>query len=154
MGPRTYDSNLLATGNSWCSTILCPLLKTSPLVGTCPQNPCTFCAHFSSWPLPPPKGAVFLHQVMWPLTLPHLHHSKVVHVLPKSWAQLIYSSPFERRWTQLQSVPSCCNKTRLTPNGPPNLVDPLPHNYLGIVGSLSSPSRFAHSFGGARKCSS
>ncbi len=53
---------------------------------------------------------------------------------PKTWAQLVTCpSPFERWWTQLWSVPSCCNKIRLTPNGPPNLVDPSPHNSLRIV---------------------
>jgi hypothetical protein len=86
---------------------------------------------------------------VWPLALPHLHHSGVVHVLPKSWAQLVTCpSPFERGWTQSWSVPSYCNKTWLTPSGPP------PHNSLGIVRSLSSPSRFSHPFGGGRKCSS
>ncbi len=144
---------MMATENSWCSTTLCPFLETSPLVGTCPQNPCTFCAPFPSWPLPPPKGAVFLHQVVWPLALSHLHHSGVVHVLPKSWAQLVICpSPFERGWTQSRNVLNCYNKTWLTPSGPPNFVDPPPHNSLRIVGLLSSPSRFAHQFGGRRKC--
>ncbi len=155
MGPRTCDLNLRATENSWCSTTLHPLLETSPLVGTYPQNPCTSCVPFPSWPLPPSTSIAFLHQVVWPLALPHLHHSGFVHVLPKSWAQLVTClSPFERGWTQLWSVPSCCNKTRLTPNGPPNLVDPLPHNSLRIVGSPSSPFRFVHRFRDGRKCSS
>ncbi len=57
--------------------------------------------------------------------------------------------PFEKGWTQLWNVLSCCNKTRLTPNGPPNLVDPPPHNSSRIVGSPSSPSQF----GGGRKWS-
>ncbi len=33
----------------------------------------------------------------------------------------------------LSNVPNCCSKIQPTPNGPPNLVDPLPHNSLGIV---------------------
>ncbi len=155
MGPRTYDFNLLATGSFWCSTTFRPLLETSPLIGTCPQNPCTSCAPFPSWPLPTPTNAAFLHQVVWPLTLPHLHHSGVVLVLPKSWAQLVTcASPFEMGWIQLQNLPSCCNKIRLTPNGPPNLVGPPPHNSLKIVRSPSSPSRLVHRFGGGTKCSS
>ncbi len=155
MGPRTYDLNLLAIGSSWCSTTLRPLLETSPLIGTCLQNPCTSCAPFPSWPWPPPISAAFLHQVVWPLALPHLHHLGVVLVLPKSWAQLVTClSPFEMGWTQLQNVLSCCNKTRLTPNGPPNFVGLPPHNFLRIVGSPSWPSRFVHRFGGGTKCSS
>ncbi len=155
MGPRTCDSNLLAIKNSWCLTTLHPLLEISPLIGTCPQNPCTSCVPFPSWPLPTPIGTAFLHQVVWPLALPHLHHLGVVHVLPKSWAQLVTCpSPFERGWTQLRSVSSCCNKTRLIPSGPPNPVDLPPHNSLGIVGSPSSPFRFVYQFGGRRKCSS
>jgi hypothetical protein len=105
--------------------------------------------------LPTPTSVSFIHQVVWSLALPHLHHSRVVLVLPKSWAQLVtYQSPFGMGWTQLQSVPSCCNKTRLTPNGPPNLVGPPSHNSLGIVGSPSSPSRFVHQFRDGMKCSS
>jgi hypothetical protein len=89
------------------------------------------------------------------LALLHLHHLGVVLVLPKSWAQLMTCpSPFGMGWTQLQNVPNCCNKTRLTTNGPPNLVDPSPHNSLRIVGSPSSPSRFVHQFGGRTKYSS
>ncbi len=155
MGPRTYDLNLLATGSSWCSTTLRFLLETSPLVKTCPRSLCTFCAPFPSWPLPTPTSVSFPHQVMWPLALPHLHHPGVVLVLPKSWAQLVTCpSPFERGWTQLRSVPSYYNKIRPTPSGPPNLVDPLPHNSLGIFGSPSSPSWFVHRFGDGTKCSS
>jgi len=136
MGPKTCDSNLLTIKNSWCLTTLHPLLEISPLIETCLQNPYTSCAPFPSWLLPPPTGTAFLHQIVWPLALPHLHHSKVVHVLPKSWAQLLTCpSPFERGWTQLWSVPSYCNKTRLTLSGPPNLVNPPIHNSSGIVGS-------------------
>jgi hypothetical protein len=64
-----------------------------------------------------------------------LHRSGIVHVLPK-WTALLVTcpSPFERGWTQLRNAPTCCNKTRLTPNGPPNFVDSPPHNSLGIVG--------------------
>ncbi len=154
MGPKTYDLNLRATKSSWCSTTPRLLFETSPLVGTCPQNPCTFCAPFPSWLLPTPTSASFLHRIMWPLALPHLHHSRVVLVLPKSWAQLVTCmSPFGMGWTWLRSVPNCCNKTWLTPNGPPNLVDPPPHNSLGIVGSPSSPFRFVHWFGDGMKCS-
>ncbi len=143
------------TGSSWCSTTLRLPLEISPLVGTCPQNPCTFCAPFPSWPLPTPTNAFSIHQVAWPLAPPHLHHSRVVLVLPKSWAQLVTcQSPFGMGWTRLRSVPSCCNKTRLTPIDPPNLVDPPPHNSSRIVGSPSSPSRFVHRFGGGMKCSS
>jgi hypothetical protein len=105
--------------------------------------------------LPTPTSTSFLHQVVWPLALPHLHHPGVILVLSKSWAQLVTCpSPFGMGWTQLWSVSSCCNKTRLTPNGPPNLVGPPPHNSLGIVGSPSSPSRFVHRFGDRTKCSS
>jgi len=101
------------------------------------------------------RRAASPHQVVWPLALPHLHHSRVILVMHKSWAQLVTcSSPFGMGWTELRSVSSCCNKTRLTPSGPPNLVDPSPHNSLGIVGSPSSPSWFVHRFGGGKKCSS
>ncbi len=155
MGLRTYDLNLLATESSWCSTTLRPLFETSLLVGTYPQNPCTSCAPFLSWPWPPPTSVAFIHQVVWPLALPHLHHLGVVLVLPKSWAQLVTCpSPFEMGWTQLRNVPSCCNKTRLTPNGRHNFVGPSPHNSLRIVGSPSWPSQFVHRFGGGTKCSS
>jgi hypothetical protein len=89
------------------------------------------------------------------LALPHLHHLEFVLVLPKSWAQLVICpSPFGMGWTQLRSVPSCCNKTRLTPSGPPNLVDSPPHNSLGIVGSPSWLFRFTHRFVDGMKCSS
>ncbi len=67
---------------------------------------------------------------------------------------MICPSPFGRGWTQSRNVPSCCNKTKLTPSGPPNLVDPLPHNSLRIIGSPSWPCQFVHRFGGGRKCSS
>ncbi len=108
-----------------------------------------------SWPLPTPTSVSFLHQVVWPLALPHLHHSRVVLVLPKSWAQLVIClSPFKMGWIRLRSVLSCCNKTRLTPNDPPNLVDPPPHNSSKIVGSPSWPFRFVHRFGDEMKCSS
>jgi hypothetical protein len=80
-----------------------------------------------------------LRQVVWPWALPHSHHLGVVQ--PKLWAQLVTCpSPFEMGWLPLPNVPNCYNKTRPTPNGPPNLVDSPPHNSLGIVGSPSSPS--------------
>jgi hypothetical protein len=91
---------------------------------------------------------------VWPLALPHLHHSGLSLVLPKSWAQLVTcSSPFETGWTLLRNVLSCCNKIRLTPNGPPNLIGPLSHNSLKFVGSPTWPSQFVHRFGGGTKCS-
>ncbi len=135
MGPRTYGLKLLAIKNSWCLITLHPLLQTSPLVGTCLQNLCTTCAPFPSWPSPTPTSTASLHQIVWPLALPHLHHLGVVHVLPKLWAQLVTcSSPFERGWTWLRSVLSCCNKTQLIPNVPPNLVGLPLHNSLEIIG--------------------
>jgi hypothetical protein len=83
-----------------------------------------------------------------------LHHLEVVHVLPKSWAQLVTcSSPFERGWILLRSVSNCYNKIWLTLNDPPNLVDLPPHNSLRIVGWPSSPSRFVHRFEDGKKCS-
>jgi hypothetical protein len=96
-----------------------------------------------------------VHQVMWPWVLPHLHHLGVVHVPTKSRAQLLNClSPFERGWNRLKNALSCCNKVRPIPNGPPNLVDPLPHNSFRIVKWLNSPSRFVHRFGVERRCSS
>jgi hypothetical protein len=156
MGSRICDSNLLAIENSWCSTTLHPLLGTSLLVKTCLQNPCTSCAPFSSWPLPFPTSVASLHQVVWPWALPHLHHLHHLGVTrPKLWAQSVTCpSPFERGWPPLPNAPNCCSKTRPTLNGSPNIVNLPPHNSLGIVGWLSSPSRFVHPFGVERMCSS
>jgi hypothetical protein len=154
MGPKTYGLSLLATINSRCSTTPHVFPWSSPLVGTCPQNPCTFYVPFPSWPLPFLTSTAFLHQVVWPLTLLHLHHLGVVHVSTKLWAQLVTCpSPFGRGWNWLQNAPSCYNKTRPTPNGPFNLVDLLSHNSLGIVGWPSSPSQFFHRFGVGKRCS-
>jgi hypothetical protein len=51
------------------------------------------------------------------------------------WAQLVTCpSPFERGWPPLLNVPNCWSKLQPTPNGPPDLVDPPPHNSLGIIG--------------------
>jgi len=154
MGPRTCGSNLRATGNSWCSTTLHPLLQNWPFIGTCLQSPYIFYAPSQDWPWPFPTSAAFLHQVVWPWILPHSHHLEVAQ--PKLWAQLVTCpSPFERGWPPLPNALNCCNKTQPTPNGPPNLVahmGPSPHNSLGIVGSSSSPSWFVHPFGIGMRC--
>jgi len=155
MGPRTYDLNLRIIESSWCSTTIRPLLEISPLAGTCLQNPCTSCAPFSKLSFANSQRRRISSSSCVTIGTSSLASLRVVHVLPKSWAQLVICrSPFERGWTQLRSVLNCCNKIWLTPSGPPNLVHPSPDNSLGIIGSLSSPSWFTHRFGGGRKCSS
>ncbi len=127
--------------------------QNSPLVRTCPQNPCTFYAPFQNRPWPFPTSVASIHQVVWPWVLPHSHHLEVAQ--PKLWAQLVTCpSPFKKGWPSLPNALNCYNKIRPTPNGPPNLVDRPSHNSLGIVGSPSSPSRFVHPFGVRMRCSS
>jgi hypothetical protein len=104
--------------------------------------------------LPTPKGIAFLHQV------DHWHFliciTQGLSMCCPSHGHNWWFIRHHLKWGR----PSCgmfwicCNKIRPTPNGPPNLVDLLPHNSLRIVGSPSWPSRFVHWFGGGRKCSS
>jgi hypothetical protein len=89
MSPRTCGSNLLVIGNFWCLTTLHLLPQNSLPFRTCPQNPYTIYAPFQNWPWPSPTSTTSLHQVVWPLALPPLHHLGVAHVLPKLWAQLV-----------------------------------------------------------------